>query len=136
MEWSILTLDSESQSTQNHAYSRRHFLNRAWSLPNSGEVNQDWEIRGVIGKEVIDSMLYYLIDWQPTVLPRHSLGHAEQLVDEFESRIQAKRGLFGKRGGTGSKPRPKVSIEPEASRSAGEKALRPATKINMNGKCH
>ena len=53
--------------------------------------NQDWEVRKIIGKEDIDGVLHYLVDWSPTLVPEHSLGHAKELVDEFEGRLRPKR---------------------------------------------
>lgn len=36
-------------------------------------------------------MLHYIVEWCPTLLPKHSLGHAKELVDEFEGRLRALR---------------------------------------------
>ena len=55
--------------------------------------DQDWEIRRVIGKENVNGVLYYLVDWCPTLLPEHSLGHAKELVYDFEARFRAQRRL-------------------------------------------
>ncbi|CAG8977704.1 hypothetical protein HYALB_00008731 [Hymenoscyphus albidus] len=53
--------------------------------------NQDWEVRQIIGKEDVDGVTHYLVDWNPTLLPEHSLGHAKELVDKFEHRLRAQR---------------------------------------------
>ncbi|MAD81937.1 MAG: hypothetical protein CL912_03150, partial [Deltaproteobacteria bacterium] len=55
-----------------------------------------------------------LVDWHPTLLPVHSLGHAKELVDKFEARIGAQRAVNNKRGGLGSKTKQKVSVEAKA----------------------
>jgi hypothetical protein len=55
------------------------------------EANQDWEVRKIIGREHVEGVLHYLVEWCPTLEPEHSLGHAKELVDEFEARLQALR---------------------------------------------
>lgn len=62
------------------------------------DANQDWEVRQIIGKEDINGEPHYLVDWQPTLLPRHSLGDAKELVDNFEARLKARRGVKNGRG--------------------------------------
>jgi hypothetical protein len=47
--------------------------------------NQDWEARKIIGKEDVDGVLHYLVEWCPTLVPKHLLGHAKELVDDFEA---------------------------------------------------
>jgi hypothetical protein len=51
--------------------------------------NEDWEVRKVISKEDVDGALYYLVEWCLTLVPEHLLGHAKELIDEFEARLQA-----------------------------------------------
>jgi hypothetical protein len=53
--------------------------------------NQNWEIRDLIGKEVVNGEVYYLVDWYPTLVSGHSLGNTKELLDEFEARLRAKR---------------------------------------------
>jgi hypothetical protein len=59
--------------------------------PEVIDPSEDWEVRKIIGKEYVDSILYYLVEWCPTLEPEHSLGYAKELVDEFEARLQALR---------------------------------------------
>ncbi|PVH68102.1 hypothetical protein DL98DRAFT_237198 [Cadophora sp. DSE1049] len=73
--------------------------------PMVTDVDQDWDVREIIGKEDLDGVTYYLVDWHPTLLPEHSLGHAKELVQKFEARIRAQRGVNHKRGGLGSSER-------------------------------
>jgi len=56
--------------------------------------NQDWEVRKIIGKEDVDGVRHYLVDWSPTLVPEHWLGHAKELVDGFEARLLAQRNSF------------------------------------------
>jgi hypothetical protein len=65
--------------------------------------DQDWEIRKIVGKEDIDGVLHYLVEWSPTLLPEHALGQAKELVDKFEARLRAQREANKGRGGQGLK---------------------------------
>jgi hypothetical protein len=49
--------------------------------------NQDWELCKINGKEDVDGALHNLVEWASTLEPKHSLGHAKKLSDEFESPI-------------------------------------------------
>lgn len=51
------------------------------------DANQEWEVRKAIGKEYVDGMLHYLVEWCLTLRTQHSLGYAKQLVDKFEARL-------------------------------------------------
>ena len=81
------------------------------------DVDPDWDVREIIGKEDLDGVSYYLVDWHPTLLPVHSLGHAKELVDEFEARIRAQRGF--KRGGLGSITRQKAGVKGTGKKARG-----------------
>ncbi|PVH67793.1 hypothetical protein DL98DRAFT_264836 [Cadophora sp. DSE1049] len=87
------------------------------------DVDPDWDVREIIGKEDLDGVSYYLVDWHPTLLPAHTLGHAKELVDRFEARIRAQRGVNNKRGRLGSKIKRKVSVE--AKESSGQQGKKP-----------
>ena len=81
------------------------------------DLDPDWDVREIIGKEDLDGVSYYLVDWHPTLLPVHSLGHAKELVDEFEARVRAQRG--SKRGGLGSNTRQKAGVKFEGKKARG-----------------
>jgi hypothetical protein len=34
--------------------------------PELEDFSQDWEVREVIGKEYIDGVLHYMVEWSPT----------------------------------------------------------------------
>ncbi|KAI9765892.1 MAG: hypothetical protein M1840_007033 [Geoglossum simile] len=53
--------------------------------------NGEWGIHGIIGKEVIDSVVYYCVDWQPTMLPLNQLKGARRLIQEFEEKQRRRR---------------------------------------------
>jgi hypothetical protein len=46
-----------------------------------------------IGREDVDGVLHYLVEWCPTIEPEYSLEHANELVDEFEAQLPAQRGV-------------------------------------------
>lgn len=58
--------------------------------------NQDWEDRRIIGKEGVNAVLHYVVEWSPTIEPEHLLGHSIELVDEFEAQLRVQRGVNGK----------------------------------------
>jgi len=91
-----------------------HPLSRAQSEVHLDD-NQDWEVRKITGKEDIDGVLHYLVDWSPTLVPEHSLGHAQELVDEFEARLRAKRGFKNGRGRPGLKWDERMVVEADVS---------------------
>ncbi|KAH7370234.1 hypothetical protein BKA65DRAFT_471464 [Rhexocercosporidium sp. MPI-PUGE-AT-0058] len=69
--------------------------------PVVADVDPDWDVREIIDKEDLNGVSYYLVDWHPTLLPSHSLGHIKELVDKFEARIRAQRRVSNKRGRLG-----------------------------------
>jgi hypothetical protein len=58
--------------------------------PQMIDANQEWEARKIIGKEDVDGVLHYLVEWCPTLEPEHSLGYARELLDEFEEQLRAR----------------------------------------------
>lgn len=58
---------------------------------------QEWNIRKVTGKRMIDGTTYYLVRWEETWEPEHALGNAKETVDGFEARRRAR--LTGQVGG-------------------------------------
>lgn len=60
--------------------------------------NQNWEVRKISGKEDVDGVLHYWVEWASTLEPEHSLGHAKELVDKFEARLRAKLEVKNGRG--------------------------------------
>jgi hypothetical protein len=50
---------------------------------------QEWEICDIIGKEDIDGIVYYWVDWSATLVPKYELKKAKALVDKFEARLRA-----------------------------------------------
>jgi hypothetical protein len=92
--------------------------------PQVINADRDWEVRRIVGKEEVDSVLHYLVDWHPTLLPEHSLGHAKELVDKFEARLRAQREAKNGRGGQGLKRGEQAVVEADASGSQQQKRRR------------
>jgi len=73
--------------------------------PQVIDADGNWEVRQIVGKEDVDGVPHYLVDWRPTLLPKYSLGHAKELVDKFEARLRAqcrvKKGPRSKQDGKG-----------------------------------
>jgi hypothetical protein len=59
-------------------------------------------------------MLHYLVEWSPTLVPQRLLGHVEELMDEFEARLQAQRGVKNMRGGLGLERGEQTAVETES----------------------
>jgi hypothetical protein len=95
---------------------KSNLINTAGTLPNASQsaplvepqlgpavidANQEWEIHKIIGREDVDGVRHYLVEWSSTLEPKHSLP--KELVDEFEARLRAQREVKGKRLGLGLK---------------------------------
>ncbi|CAI6090537.1 unnamed protein product [Clonostachys chloroleuca] len=54
------------------------------------DVDAEWEIDGdLMGKEVIDGEVYYLVPWKPTLVPANRMQNALGLINRFEARFGA-----------------------------------------------
>jgi hypothetical protein len=86
--------------------------------------NQDWEVHKIIGKEDVDGELHYLVDWSPTLVRENALGHAKELVDEFEARVLAKREIKNRQKGPGLKRRKCAVVKADGSVGQQQKRRR------------
>lgn len=92
------------------------------------DAGQEWEVRKIIGKEYVNGVLHYLVEWCPTLEPQHSLGHAKVLVDEFEAQLQAHRRTNDSRERLGQKTEREVAAEAEGSSGQQQKRRRGRTR--------
>ena len=53
------------------------------------DADQEWEIRDIIGKEDVDGVVHYLVEWNPTLVPKYALKNAKEMVNKFEARLRA-----------------------------------------------
>jgi hypothetical protein len=44
---------------------------------------QEWEIRDIIWKEVVNGEMHYLVEWSATLVPIYELGNAVTLMDSL-----------------------------------------------------
>lgn len=91
--------------------------------PELDDTSQDWEVREVIGKEYVDGVLHYMVEWCPTLQPVHSLEHAKELVDEFEARLRALH--KDNEGGVGHSVKRDRQVTMEGDLSGGQQQKRP-----------
>jgi hypothetical protein len=52
--------------------------------PQVAEVDskQEWEIRDITGKEDVDGVVHYLVEWSATLVPKYELKKAKGLVEK------------------------------------------------------
>lgn len=67
-------------------------LERPKQMAEVVDADQEWEIRDTIGKEDIDGVPHYWVEWMPTLVPKYHLRNARALVNTFEARLRAGRG--------------------------------------------
>jgi hypothetical protein len=54
-----------------------------------GNDNQEWEICDIIGKEDIDGVPHYWVQWSATLVSKYEMGKARALVARFEAQLRA-----------------------------------------------
>jgi hypothetical protein len=59
------------------------------------------------------------VEWCPTLEPEHSLGHAKELVDTFETQLRAHSGGKSGRGGLGLDIQKAAAVEAGRDCSGG-----------------
>jgi hypothetical protein len=93
-------------------------------IPPVTDLDHLWETYKLVGRKVVNGEMHYKVRWEDTWMPESELAHANDLIDEFEmklQRVQASRGggrqkglegeddhnfgLFNKRGDTGQRRR-------------------------------
>ena len=93
-----MTLSSSTGTTRSTLVSESAPLIEPDVCSQMINADQDWEVRQIIGKEDINGVPHYLVDWRPTLLPEHSLGHSEELVNKFKARLRAQCKVKNKPG--------------------------------------
>jgi len=66
--------------------------------------DQDWEIRNIIDRKVVDGEVHYWVDWEPTWMPKSELYGAKESVDGFVARLQNTQRESGSGNGRGKRP--------------------------------
>jgi hypothetical protein len=52
---------------------------------------QEWEICDIIGKEDVDGVPHYWVQWSATLVPKYEMGKARALIARFEAGLRAQR---------------------------------------------
>ena len=52
---------------------------------------QEWEVCDIIGKEDVDGVLHYWVQWSATLVPKCEMGKARALIARFETGLRAQR---------------------------------------------
>ena len=67
------------------------------SEARTSALEEEWEIRKIIGKRRVGKGYKYRVRWRDTWLPRNELGNARRLLQEFKARSRAQRDDKGAR---------------------------------------
>jgi hypothetical protein len=59
---------------------------------------QEWEICDIVGKEVVDGVPHYWVQWSVTLVPKSEMGKARALVARFEAGLRAQHKQKGGKG--------------------------------------
>jgi hypothetical protein len=59
---------------------------------------QEWEICDIVGKEDVDGVPRYWVQWSATLVPKSEMGKARALVAGFEAGLRAQRKQKGGKG--------------------------------------
>src|SRR5271156_6128254 len=59
---------------------------------------QEWEICDIVGKEDVDGVPHYWLQWSITLVPKSEMGKARALVARFEAGLRAQRKQKGGEG--------------------------------------
>jgi hypothetical protein len=51
--------------------------------------DQEWGIRNIVGKKDVDGVMQYLVEWNPTLVPKYTLKNAKEMANKFETRLRA-----------------------------------------------
>ena len=59
---------------------------------------QEWEICDIVGKEDVDGVPHYWVQWSVTLVPKSEMGKARAFVARFEAGLRAQRKQKGGKG--------------------------------------
>lgn len=61
------------------------------------DTDQEYEIRDIIEKEDVGGVVHYLVEWNPTLVPKYALKNVKEMVTKFKARLQ--RQVWKENGG-------------------------------------
>jgi hypothetical protein len=79
---------------------------------------QEWEICDIIGKEDVDGVPHYWVEWSATLVPKCEMGKARALIARFEAGLRAQRKQKGGKGRC--RPSPSMAGKQARTRATGE----------------
>jgi hypothetical protein len=85
------------------------------SVHDIHSAEHNWPVRKITGRKYVNGEWHYWVNWTRTLMPKHLLRHAMDLVDEFERGLHAQRGVKNKLGET---------LRIEADAAAGQQPKR------------
>jgi hypothetical protein len=69
--------------------------------PEMPDDKQEWEVCDIIGKEDVDGVLHYWVQWSATLVPKCEMGKARALIARFKVGLRAQRKQRKQKGGKG-----------------------------------
>jgi hypothetical protein len=90
---SVAAIDGQS-ATLAAAALMKSALDGLGRTPQVAEVadnKQEWEICDIVGKEDVDGVPHYWVQWSITLVPKSEMGKARALVARFEAGLRAQR---------------------------------------------
>jgi hypothetical protein len=59
--------------------------------PEMPDDKQEWEVCDIIGKEDVNGVLHYWVQWSATLVPKCEMGKARALIARFKAGLRAQR---------------------------------------------
>jgi hypothetical protein len=82
---------------------------------------QEWEICDIIGKEDVDGVPHYCVQWSATLVPKCEMGKAKALIARFEAGLRAQHKQRKQKGGKGrGRPFPSRVGKQARTRATGD----------------
>jgi hypothetical protein len=82
---------------------------------------QEWEICDIVGKEDVNGVLHYWVQWSATLVPKCEMGKARALIARFEAGLRAQRKQRKQKGGKGrGRPFPSRAGKQAGTRATGD----------------
>lgn len=86
----------------------------------AADLEQEWEIRNIVGQKTVGGIVHYLVDWEPTWMGEFELDGARELIDGFVAQLPCTRRKSWDGAGEGCFSRRGDNIRESDSLSKGE----------------
>ena len=77
------------------------------SVTEQDRSDQEWEVRKILGNKVVNGVVHYWVDWNPTPIPEYALGNASTLVEAFRTKKQSQHKTSRQKMGNRRRGRPR-----------------------------